>query len=88
MFDSTRQHEIELLQTAKDHTSELERQKTELDKADAFPESSQTSEVSKLRTQILQYNNELAQTDDRQYELEYKIEGYEGSCILLYVYCL
>ena len=60
--------------------AELDRQKSELDKADGFPDGNQTSEVAKLRTQILQYNNELAQTDDRQYELEYKVEGYVLCC--------
>ena len=52
---------------------ELEGQKTELEKADDFPDNS-NSEVSKLRQQLLKHNNELAQAEERQYQLDYKIE--------------
>ena len=53
----------------------MENQDTELDKADEFPEGSNT-EVSQLRTQLLQYRNELAQVEEREYQMNYKIEWY------------
>ena len=70
---STRENELHLLQEAKEHTQELEKQHQELEKADDFPESANT-EVGKMRQQLLAHNNDLAQCDERQYELEYKIE--------------
>ncbi|BFZ08931.1 hypothetical protein BsWGS_11970 [Bradybaena similaris] len=73
---STRDREAQLLQDAKNYANELERQKVELEKADNFPENSNT-EVSKMREQLLKSNNELAQTAERQYQLEYKIECLE-----------
>ena len=72
---STRNHELELLNQAKSHAKELDQQKVALEKADTFPETSETTEVGKMRAQILAYHNELVQCDDRQYQLEYKIEG-------------
>ena len=73
IYCRTREHERTLLEEAKDYTSELERQKIEIEKGDNFPDSS-NSEVSKLRQQLLKYNNDLAQTEERQYQLEYKLE--------------
>ena len=69
----TRENELHLLNQAKEFSSELESQNSELEKADAFPESSNT-EVTKLRQQLLKHTNELAMTDERQYQLEYKLE--------------
>lgn len=69
----TRENEANLLRKAKDCSSELERQKSELERADNFPDSSNT-EVSKMRQQLLKYNNELKQAQERQYQLEYQIE--------------
>ena len=72
---STRSHELELLNEAKAHARELDLQKHELERADAFPDSSQNTEVGRLRAQILHYHNEFVQTNERQYQLEYKMEG-------------
>ena len=69
----TRENESRLLQEAKDHTSLLENQGTDLEKADNFPEGSDT-DVTKMRQQLLKYRNELAQIEERQYQHEYKIE--------------
>lgn len=71
---STRDNEVSLLNEAKSITSELERQKSELEKADNFPDTSDNSEVSKLRQQLLKHHNDLAQADERQYQLDYKVE--------------
>ena len=70
---STRENEANLVQKAKKATNHLEKCKIELDKADNFPESSNT-EVSKLRQQLLKYNNDLAQAEEKQYQFDYKIE--------------
>ncbi|KAJ8301978.1 hypothetical protein KUTeg_020965 [Tegillarca granosa] len=70
----TRDNETKLLQNAKDHTVELEKQRAELEKADNFPESAANTEVTKLRQQYLKHTNELAQAEERQYQLAYKIE--------------
>lgn len=70
---STREHELHLLQTAKNCAIELEKQKNELEKADNFPESSNT-DVSKYRAELLKHHNELAQIEDRQYQQDYKLE--------------
>lgn len=51
----------------------MDQQKAELEKADQFPENSNT-EVSKLREQLLNYNNQLAETDEMNYQLQYKLE--------------
>ncbi|GCB68052.1 hypothetical protein scyTo_0013773 [Scyliorhinus torazame] len=56
--------EIQLLQDAKSFTAEVERQRQELEKADQFPDSSDT-EVNKLRQQLLLCQNELNQTEER-----------------------
>lgn len=67
--------EVKLLEDAKNFANELDRQRVELEEGDKFPDSSNT-EVSKMREQFLRYSNELAQTEERQYQLEYKIEWY------------
>ena len=70
---SKRDNELWLLQQAKEVSSELEHQTVELEKADNFPDTS-NSEVAKLRQQLLKHHNDLAQADERQYQLDYKIE--------------
>ncbi len=79
---STRENEAFLLQNAKKYTTELEKCKAELDKADNFPENSNT-EVSKLRQQLLKYNNDLAQAEERAYNYEVNIERYMGQNVSL-----
>ncbi|XP_046358151.2 coiled-coil domain-containing protein 146-like isoform X1 [Haliotis rufescens] len=71
---NSRLNETTLLRQAKDYTSDLEKQRAELEKGDNFPESSNT-EVTKLREQFLKYNNDLVETEERQYQLEYKLES-------------
>ena len=61
------------LQQAKELTSECEKQRVELEKADNFPDNINT-EVSKLRQQLLKYRNDVTQAEERQYQLDYKIE--------------
>ncbi|XP_067861472.1 coiled-coil domain-containing protein 146 [Heptranchias perlo] len=68
---STQESEIKLLQDAKVFTVELERQRQELEKADQFPESSDT-EVNKLRQQLLHFRNELNQTEERNSQQQHR----------------
>ncbi|XP_006816366.1 coiled-coil domain-containing protein 146-like [Saccoglossus kowalevskii] len=72
----TRDSESTLLQEAKDFTAELERQRLELEKADNFPESSNT-EVTKLRTQLLKHRNEYDETEERNFQYDFQIESLQ-----------
>ena len=72
-FSSRRRNEQKLLQQAKEYLSVVEQQKVELEKADNFPDNSNT-EVSKLRQQLLKYNNELKQSEERQEQLQYNTQ--------------
>jgi hypothetical protein len=73
-FFSTRENETSLLSQAKECSAELDRQCIELEEADNFTNGSNT-EVSKMRQQLLKYNNDLKQVQERQYELEYQIDN-------------
>ncbi|KAM3924189.1 coiled-coil domain-containing protein 146 [Leptodactylus fuscus] len=70
---SIQESEIQLLQDAKRFTYLLEQQQHELEKADQFPEGSNT-EVSRMRQQLLKYNNDLNGAEEREYSLQYKLE--------------
>jgi len=70
---SKRKNEQRLLQQAKDYSNQLAWQKQDLDKADTFPDNSVT-EVSQMRETLLNYHNDLAQTEERLSLLSYKIE--------------
>lgn len=69
----TRDSESQHLQQAKHSTQTMEKQNLELEKADNFPESSNT-ENSKMRIQLLKHNNEINQSHERNYQFEFKIE--------------
>jgi hypothetical protein len=71
-----RNNEQRLLQQAKEFANTLARQKVELDKAEMFPDNSNT-EMSRLRQNLLSYHNDLAETEERQYQLDYKIRCLE-----------
>uniref|UniRef100_A0A8D2LW36 Uncharacterized protein n=1 Tax=Varanus komodoensis TaxID=61221 RepID=A0A8D2LW36_VARKO len=66
--------EIQLLQDAKRFTAVIEQQQQELEKAEQFPEGS-TSELSKLRQQYLRYINEYNAIQDREFEIQYKLNS-------------
>lgn len=70
---SIQESEIQLLQDAKRFTYLLEQQQHDLEKADQFPEGSNT-EVSRMRQQLLKYNNDLNEAEEREYRLQYKLE--------------
>ncbi|XP_059843201.1 coiled-coil domain-containing protein 146 isoform X2 [Hypanus sabinus] len=60
----TQESEIKLLKDIKFFTVELEHQRQELEKGEQFPESYNT-DVSKLRQQLLHFQNDLNQTEER-----------------------
>ncbi|KAM4748551.1 coiled-coil domain-containing protein 146 [Rhinophrynus dorsalis] len=70
---SLQESEIQLLEDAKNYTSQLEEQHRELEKAELLPEESNT-EVSRMRQQLLKYHNDLTQAEEREYSLQYKLE--------------
>lgn len=61
-----------MLQDAKRFTVEIEKQQQVLEKADEFPEGF-TSEVSRMRQQLLKYQNEYNAIKEREYEIQYKL---------------
>ncbi|XP_007436465.2 coiled-coil domain-containing protein 146-like [Python bivittatus] len=71
---SLQESEIQLLQDAKRFTLQLEQQEQELEKAEQFPESS-TSELSKLRQQYLRYFNEYNAIQEREFEIQYRLNS-------------
>ncbi|XP_068132313.1 coiled-coil domain-containing protein 146 [Hyperolius riggenbachi] len=70
---SIQESEIKLLQDAKQFTNQLEKQQQELEKADQFPDGSNT-ETARMRQQLLKYNADLREAEEREYHLQYKLE--------------
>ncbi|KAG8577136.1 hypothetical protein GDO81_010074 [Engystomops pustulosus] len=70
---SIQESEIQLLQDANALSIITCRNTTALKKADQFPEGSNT-EVSRMRQQLLKYNNDLNEAEEREYRLQYKLE--------------
>lgn len=79
---ATREQESSLLHKAKEMHQEVQRQRVELEKGDSFPDGDNT-EVNKLRQELLKHHNELAQADERQYQLEFKLEGLREEKMML-----
>ena len=79
---TTRGSESSLLHKAKDMHQEVQKQRAELEKGDNFPEC-ENNEVNKLRQELLKHHNELAQADERQYQLEFKLDGLKEEKMLL-----
>ncbi|XP_026533031.1 coiled-coil domain-containing protein 146 [Notechis scutatus] len=73
---SLQESEIRLLQDAKRFTVKLEEQQEILEKAEQFPEST-TSEVSKLRQQYLRYFNEYNAIQEREFEIQYRLNSLQ-----------
>ncbi|KAM5173074.1 coiled-coil domain-containing protein 146 [Mantella aurantiaca] len=79
---SIQESELQLLQDAKRFTHQLEQQQHELQKADQFPEGSNT-ELSRMRQQLLKHNNDLREAEDREYRLQYKLDWLQEEKTLL-----
>ncbi|XP_066489764.1 coiled-coil domain-containing protein 146 isoform X1 [Tiliqua scincoides] len=84
---SLQESEIQLLQDAKRFTAIIEEQQEKLEKAEQFPEES-TSELSKLRQQYLRYHNEYNAIQEREFEIQYKLNSLlEDKKLLEKEYC-
>ena len=82
LLQGTRESESALLSKAKDLHQEVEKQRAELEKADNFPDG-EVTEVSRLRQDLLKHSNELAQADERQYQLDFILGGLKEERTML-----
>ncbi|RNA21673.1 coiled-coil domain-containing protein [Brachionus plicatilis] len=78
----SRENEARLLKESKECLKKLEENHEVLHKADAFPENL-TNEVLKLRAQFLKSENDASCSEERLYNLEYKLAGLEEDKQLL-----
>uniref|UniRef100_A0A8D2DEG1 Coiled-coil domain containing 146 n=1 Tax=Sciurus vulgaris TaxID=55149 RepID=A0A8D2DEG1_SCIVU len=80
---STQESEVQLLQNAKSFTEQIQQQRFHLQQADSFPEAFST-EVSKMREQLLKYQNEYNAVKEREFHNQYRLNSLreEKSLIL------
>ncbi|XP_003407232.2 coiled-coil domain-containing protein 146 [Loxodonta africana] len=71
---STQESEVQLLQDAKRFTEQIEQQQFLLQQAENFPEAFNT-EVSKMREQLLKYQNEYNAVKEREYHNQYRLNS-------------
>ncbi|XP_075413771.1 coiled-coil domain-containing protein 146 [Tenrec ecaudatus] len=71
---STQESEVQLLQDAKRFTEQIKQQQLKLQQAEAFPEAFNT-EVSKMREQLLKYQNEYTAVMEREYHNQYRLNS-------------
>ncbi|XP_070280681.1 coiled-coil domain-containing protein 146 isoform X4 [Myotis yumanensis] len=71
---STQDSEVHLLQNAKRFTERIHQQRFHLQQADKFPEAFST-EVSKMREQLLRYQNEYNAVKEREYHNQYRLNS-------------
>ncbi|XP_006774970.1 PREDICTED: coiled-coil domain-containing protein 146 [Myotis davidii] len=71
---STQDSEVHLLQNAKRFTERIHQQRLHLQQADKFPEAFST-EVSKMREQLLRYQNEYNAVKEREYHNQYRLNS-------------
>ncbi|KAF5912233.1 hypothetical protein HPG69_013400, partial [Diceros bicornis minor] len=69
---STQDSEVQLLQDAKRFTEQIQQQQFHLQQADNFPEAF-TTEVSKMREQLLKYQNEHNAVKEREFHNQYRL---------------
>ncbi len=70
----SRENEARLLKESIECIKMLEEHKEVMQKADAFPDNL-TNKVLKLRAQKLKFENDAACSEERLYNLEYKLAG-------------
>uniref|UniRef100_A0A0P6J8G7 Coiled-coil domain-containing protein 146 n=1 Tax=Heterocephalus glaber TaxID=10181 RepID=A0A0P6J8G7_HETGA len=71
---STQDSEVQLLQNAKRFMEQIQQQQLHLQQADGFPEALST-EVSKLREQLLKYQNEYSSVKEREFHNQYRLSS-------------
>ncbi|XP_051008059.1 coiled-coil domain-containing protein 146 [Acomys russatus] len=83
MVVSTQESEVQLLENAKLYTEQIQQQLVHLQEADDFP-SVFSTEVCKLREQLLKYQNEYTAVQEREYHNQYRLNSLteEKSLIL------
>ncbi|XP_044534986.1 coiled-coil domain-containing protein 146 [Gracilinanus agilis] len=82
MVISTQESELQLLDDAKKFTVEIEKLQKNLEEADKFPEGVRT-EVSKMREQLLKYQNELNAAKEREFQMQYKLNSLKEEKLLV-----
>uniref|UniRef100_A0A7N5K067 Coiled-coil domain containing 146 n=1 Tax=Ailuropoda melanoleuca TaxID=9646 RepID=A0A7N5K067_AILME len=70
----TQQSEVQLLEDAKRFTEQIQQQQFHLQQADNFPEAF-TTEVSKMREQLLKYQNEYNAVKERELHNQYRLNS-------------
>uniref|UniRef100_A0A8C6DZR9 Coiled-coil domain containing 146 n=1 Tax=Moschus moschiferus TaxID=68415 RepID=A0A8C6DZR9_MOSMO len=71
---STQESEVQLLQDAKHFTEQIQEQQFHLQQADDFPQVF-TTEVSKMREQLLKYQNEYNAVKEREFHNQYRLNS-------------
>ncbi|XP_036373402.1 coiled-coil domain-containing protein 146 [Megalops cyprinoides] len=74
---SSQQSEIQLLQEGRRLAVELDRQQRELEKAERFPEGTDT-EVGKMRLKLLHFQNSIREAEEKEYQLQFQLECLQG----------
>jgi hypothetical protein len=74
MYIRSRQAEARLRQEEHTYLSQIEKQKRTLEEGESFPDKI-TTEVQQRRKDLLKYSNDLACTNERLFDLEYKIKA-------------
>ncbi|CAF0934827.1 unnamed protein product, partial [Rotaria sordida] len=72
----SRQAEARLRQEEHTYLAQIEKQKRILEEGESFPDKI-TTEVQQRRKDLLKYSNDLACTNERLFDLEYKIKALE-----------
>ncbi len=70
----SRQAEARLRQDENTYLAQIEKQKRVLEEGESFPDKI-TTEVQQRRKDLLKYSNDLACTNERLFDLEYKIRS-------------
>ncbi|XP_058930937.1 coiled-coil domain-containing protein 146 isoform X1 [Kogia breviceps] len=71
---SMQESEVQLLQEAKHFTEQIQQQEFHLEQADNFPQAF-TTEVSKMREQLLKYQNEYSAVKEREFHNQYRLNS-------------
>lgn len=71
---STQESEITLLQNVKRYTEQIQQQQFHMQQAENFPDAF-TTEVSKMREQLLKYQNEYNAAKERDYHNQYRLNS-------------
>ncbi|XP_002712067.2 coiled-coil domain-containing protein 146 [Oryctolagus cuniculus] len=79
---SSQESEVRLLQNAKRFTEQIQQQQFHLQQADNFPEAFST-EVSKMREQLLKYQNEFNAVKEREFHNQYRLKSLQEEKMML-----